>query len=132
MKRIVSLILALALTMSVALALTSCGGSGLSGSYEGKVEAEVAGISLGSFTVTYTFSGDSVEVSSKLSTAIGDITPKTVSGTYQLADTEDGGKTITFNFGDETADGVAESGVPFAFEKGDGYIKIAGITYNKV
>ena len=128
MKRTVSLMLAIVLTFGMLFSLASCGG-GISGSYQGKVDIMVA-----SYTVTYKFNGNNVEVVSEAEALGGlvEVKPQSISGTYTLGETENGTKTITFTFGDGEAKGAAEAGVALPFEQGDGYIKIAGIKYNKV
>ena len=80
MKKILSLTLACALILAMALTLVSCGG--LSGKYEG------TGITL----FDLKFSG------SKVTVIMGD---KELKGTYEIEEKDNGKKTISFDFVDE-------------------------------
>ena len=131
MKKIVSLALVCVLLVCSAFALASCMGNKLSGTYVKETSAFGA-----TLKVSYTFKGDSVEISSVVSSAIGTLNPTTVTGTYEIKETDDGKKTITFNFGDEeTPDGAEESGVALSFNEGrddnGSYIEIGGTKYTK-
>ena len=117
--------LAIVLTFGMLFSLASCG-CGISGSYKGEIDLKAV-----TYTVTYKFNGSNVDVEST-ATILGFEKSWTVAGTYTLGETENGTKTITFDFGGKSAEGAAEAGVALPFEQGDGYIKIAGIKYNKV
>ena len=116
MKKSMIKVMALSLVMVIMVSvLASCGA--LSGTYESKVEL------LGqSASVSYKFSGNKVEGTSK-TTLLGNINTETVKGTYKVD-----GDEITFNFDEEKAsfnDGT------YTFEKGEDYVKIAGVQYTK-
>ncbi len=111
MKRSVLNIASLVLIFALLLGLTACGG-GLKGTYT----------ALG---ITLTFKGDRFEATKGESSG---------SGTYRIEES-DGGDRIYFTF--EEGEGtyqsdfssilIAENGV--SFEKGEGYIRIAGIPF---
>lgn len=117
MKRILSVFLACVLLVGCVFALASCGNKP-SGAYEGKLEI------LGqSSTVTYDFGGSKVEITTK-TTILGTVNTESEECKYEINETDDGLE-ITFTYeDDETA--------TFTYEKGDDYIKIGGIQYNKV
>ena len=128
MKKIISTLLVCVLLVGSLLALGSCSKT-VSGTYEGEVELLFV-----KYTVSYKFSGNKVDISSALSSAIGSLDSTPVSATYQINETEEGDLTITFNYGDaDEVDGAAEGGIalPFAegIENGKKYISIAGIKY---
>lgn len=130
MKKIISTVLLCVLLVSSLFVLASC--NTISGTYAGTLDVGIA-----SYTVTYEFKGNDVTVSSKLSTVIGDLTPASVSGTYELGEDEEGNKTITFDYSSEDdVDGAEEEGVAVSFNQGsddDGkYIEIAGVKYYEV
>ena len=132
MKRIVSLTLTVVLVLGLIFTLASCGG-GISGTYEGKVDFEVAGMDIVEGSLTFNFDGNNVEISAaaKLLGILGGET-ESFKATYKLGEKEDGTKTITFDLGDaESIKGVIKTNVALPFEQGDGYIKIAGIKYTK-
>lgn len=113
MKKTFVKILALALALiTMTCFMVSCG-TRLSGKYS----AEVWGTG-----VTYEFKGDKVSITLKLAGFSGDATE----GRYEIKDDK-----ITFTF--ETNDTeVKKYEGSFDFEKGEDYIKIAGVKYNKV
>ena len=101
----------LALVMAVVVVtgvLASC--SSISGTYG---TGEVLGSG-----ATYEFKGSKVIITTKIFGF-----EKSFEGKYKIK-----GDTITFTFGDSEVDEYAGE---FSFEKGDGYIKIGGVKYNK-
>lgn len=118
MKKSMIKVMALSLVMVIMVGvLASCGG--LSGTYESKVEAFGQSVSS-----SYKFSGSKVEASTK-TTILGNINTETVKGTYKISDD---GTEITFDFEEEK--GAFHDGT-FTFEKGEDYVKIAGVQYTK-
>ena len=131
MKKVLSTILVCVLIVGSLLSLASCGNT-ISGTYEGEVNLFVA-----KYTVTYAFNGNSVEITSTVSSVGGSYTSDPVTATYEIKEDENGKKTITFDYGEaEAEEGMEEEGVAVSFvegeEEGVKYIKIAGIRYNKV
>ena len=132
MKKILSAVLVCVLMLSCALALASCAKI-VTGTYEHVYGSEAAG-----YKVTYAFSGTKVEVSRQLVSAIGSLNPTVKNGTYEIIESEDGSKTITFTWdsSENNEDGVAESGVSLSFSEGtkDGkaFIEIGGVEFVKV
>ena len=124
MKKIISLVLIL----TIVLSLASCGGGGISGTYSGTADIVIADA-----TMTFKFSGDSVEVSLEAKAFGGFVSfdTQTITGSYTLGEKDDGSKTICFDFDGDTIDGI-NADVNLPFEQGNDYIKIAGITYTKV
>lgn len=120
MKKILSVFLACVLLVGCICTLASCGKS-LSGAYE--AEVELFGQSA---STTYDFSGKKVEIITKTK-LLGSINTETVKGTYEIAEA-DGELEITIT---TEKDGEEVSNT-YTLEEGDGYIKIAGIQYNKV
>ena len=126
MKKIVSLALALCLIVGVMLSLTSCFGAIPSGTYtigNSKTEIEVKGskmtmkeeimgVEIG-FVLSYKVSGE--EITIKYEKAIYDGDSETIKGLIADMETE---------FAEEF-EGT------FDFEKGDGFFKMDGVTYNK-
>ncbi|MBQ8431420.1 MAG: hypothetical protein IJX28_00900 [Clostridia bacterium] len=95
----------------------------LSGDYEGEVNFVI-----GKASVTYSFSGSKVTVTSK-TTVLGNVNTTTYEGTYEIAENDDGTMEITLTI--ENGDDNVKSGT-YTLEEGEDYIKIAGIQYNKV
>ncbi len=122
MKKIVSMLLACILLVGTMLSLASCGNN-LSGKYEGEINIMVA-----SYNVSYEFKGSNVKVTRTVSSMFSDDESFVINGKYEIAENEDGKLEITFEY--ETEDDVINGGT-FPFEKGDGYIKISGIKYEK-
>lgn len=121
MKKVLSLVLAVAVLATLCLSLASCGKK-LSGKYSADV--------LGTGT-TMTFDGKNVKIGFTV-TLLGEIA--SVDATYKIK-----GDTITFEFADEeevsnsSAKKVIETlEEPVSFEEGDDYIKINGVKYEKV
>ena len=121
MKKVLSLVLAVAVLATLCLALASCGKK-LSGKYSADF--------LGTGT-TMTFDGKNVKIGFTV-TFVGEVA--SVDATYKIK-----GDTITFEFADE--DEVSNSSAkkviqsleePVSFEEGDGFIKINGVKYEKV
>ena len=123
MKRILSLVLAVALLCCCVFALTSCGNF-----LFGKYETEVAGV----YTKTYEFK-------LKEFTCVRTIGgfSHTATGTYEITEDDEGNTYISFTYGENAdEDAKEEEGVKLSFSKGteDGvkYIKIAGVKYTAV
>ena len=121
MKKILSLVLAVAVLATLCMTLASCGKK-----LSGKYSADVFGTG-----TTMTFDGKNVKIGFTV-TLLGEIA--SVDATYQIK-----GDEITFDFADE--DEVSNSDAkkvieslekPVSFEEGDGYIKINGVKYEKV
>ena len=110
MKKILSVVLACALLVGCLFTLASCGG--VSGSYTAEVEILGQGGS-----TTYDFHGSKVDIITKTK-ILGSVNTETVEASYKVSGDE---ITIKTESGENT----------YTFEKGDGYIKIAGIQYNK-
>lgn len=110
MKKILSVVLACALLVGCLFTLASCGG--VSGSYTAEVEILGQGGS-----TTYDFHGSKVDIITKTK-ILGNINTETVEASYKVNGDE---ITIKTDDGEKT----------YTFEQGDGYIKIAGIQYNK-
>ncbi len=114
MKKTITRVITLSLVaVMLCMALASCGG--LSGKYVYKVLGQEAGsFEFKGSKVTYTVLGQEIE------------------GTYEIKDDK-----ISFDFtGDDEDDSNLGSAIDsltgeVAFEKGDDYIKIAGIKYEK-
>lgn len=102
-----ALVLLIALLSTV---LVSCGG--ISGEYKASLLGQ---------SVSYTFKGSSVEIDITL---LGTVT--TYEGKYKVDDDK-----ITLTFDNEAEDAEKYEGT-YTFEKGEDYIKIAGIEYTKV
>ena len=120
MKRILSVILACALLVGCVFALASCGNKP-SGAYENKVEVFGQSVS-----TTYDFGGSKVEITVK-TTIAGSVNTETEEAKYKITETDDGLE-ITFI----TEEDGEEKTSTFTYEKGDDYIKIGGVQYNKV
>lgn len=103
--KVLALVMALVVVTGV---LASC--SSISGTY-GTDEILGSG-------ATYTFKGSKVTITTKI---LG--FEKSFEGSYKIKD-----GMITFTFENSEAD---EYSGEFSFEKGDGYIKIGGVKYNK-
>ena len=115
MKRTFVKVAALALAIiTLTCMLASCG-TRLSGTYSNEVEA--FGIKSGT---SYTFKGNKVTITMTL---VGQ--SEQIEGTYKI----DGDK-ITFEF-ENDSELLEEASGTVDFEKGDDYIKIAGIKYTK-
>ena len=115
MKRILSIVLALAVLATMCLAFASCGK--LSGTYKNN------GF-LGFAATELTFKGN------KITIEMGSVTAE---GTYKIKDNK-----ITIEIEDENEDAASWSDIlkifngEHDFEKGDDYIEIADRKYNKV
>ena len=110
MKKILSVVLACALLVGCLFTLASCGG--VSGSYS--AELSVLGQSA---STTYDFHGSKVDIITK-TTILGNINTETVEASYKVD-------------GDEIIITTGDKSNTYTFEKGDGYIKIAGVQYTK-
>ena len=121
MKKVLSLVLAVAVLATLCLTFASCGKK-----LSGKYSADVFGTG-----TTMTFDGKNVKIGFTV-TFVGEVA--SVDATYKIK-----GDTITFEFADE--DEVSNSSAkkviqsleePVSFEEGDGFIKINGVKYEKV
>ena len=123
MKNTMIKLLAVALVALMLVAtLVSCGKS-LSGAYSSKIEL------LGqSWDVTYTFKGSKVEAVSK-ATLLGKVTTEESVGKYEIIENADGSLEIEIDFEDENS--LFRDGT-YTLDKGEDYIKIGGVQYNKV
>lgn len=117
MKKLLCAVLLVAMVLSLA----ACGNK-LKGTYEAEIDAVVL-----KYTATYKFSGSKVEITKK-ATAFGNVSTNTFEGKYEITENDDGSMEITISLGSE--DDQIKSGT-YTFEEGKGYIKIAGIQYNK-
>ena len=120
MKKVLSLVLAVAVLATLCLTLASCGKK-----LSGKYSADVFGTG-----TTMTFDGNKVKIGFTV-TLIGEVA--SVDATYKIK-----GDKITFEFADEDevsndeAKKVIESlEEPASFEEGEDYIKINGVKYEK-
>jgi uncharacterized lipoprotein YehR (DUF1307 family) len=121
MKRILSIVLAVAVLATMCLSLAACGKK-----LSGKYSADVFGTG-----TTMTFDGKNVKIGFTV-TLLGEVA--SVDATYKIK-----GDTITFDFADEdevtnsNAKQVIESlEEAVSFEEGKDYIKINGVKYEKV
>lgn len=123
MKNTLIKLLSIALVALMLVAtLVSCGKS-LSGAYSSKIEL------LGqSWDVTYTFKGSKIEAVSK-ATLLGKVTTEEAFGEYEITENADGSLEIEIDFEDENS--LFRDGT-YTLEKGEDYIKIGGVQYNKV
>lgn len=110
------------LVVVMVLSLAACGKT-LKGTYEAEIDAFVL-----KYTATYEFSGSKVEVTKKTTTILGTVDTVNFSGTYEIAENDDGSMEITISL--ESEDDQIKSGT-YTFEEGEDYIKIAGVQYNK-
>lgn len=107
MKNIVRIAAVALVIVMLAATLASCGG--LSGTYEASVIGTGA---------TYTFKGSKVTIQAK---ALGSNVGDAIEGTYKIS-----GDQITI-----TIEGDSQYSGTFDFEKGEDYIKIGVVKYNK-
>ena len=115
MKKIISLALVCVLLVGAALALAACGKT-LSGKYSYEF--------LGVEAMSLDFSGN------KVSLVIASQEEQAIEGTYEISENDKGKTVISFDFGEE--DAADDFNGELAFEEGDGFIKIAGVKYEKV
>ena len=116
MKKIISTLLVCVLLLGCVLTLGSCDKI-LMGEYE--LDALVG-------SVKYEFKLTKVEITVE---ALGQDVAE-LEGTYKITENEKGETEITFTF--ENEEKAKEYAGTFSFEKGDGFIKIGGVKYNKV
>ena len=116
MKKIISTLLVCVLLLGCVLTLGSCDKI-LMGEY--KLDALVG-------EVTYEFKLNKVEISVE---ALGQDVAE-LEGTFKISKNDKGESEITFTF--ENEENAKEYAGTFSFEKGDDYIKIGGVKYNKV
>ena len=112
--KVIALVLVIATLTCV---FASCGKT-ISGTYK----AELGSTSVLGGSATYKFSGSKVTISVTAG-AFGFEKTTTFEGKYEINDDQ-----ITFTFEDSDA---GEYNGTQSFEKGDGYIKIGGVTYTK-
>ena len=121
MKKTLSAILVCVMLLGCVFTLASCGNKP-SGKYQAKLEI------LGqSTTTTYDFKMNKVIVTVE-SEVLGSINTETTEYKYKVNKKDDG--TLTIDLTGEV-DGEEKTNT-YTYEKGDDYIKIAGIQYNKV
>ena len=132
MKKIVSLALVCIMLLGSVLALSSCGKI-----VTGKYEADITAIGTG-VVITYEFSGlNKVTVTSKAKVIGFSSEPVVITGTYKIAEDEDGNSTITFDYDDDKeAEGAEKEGVAVPFGTGDDdgvkYVRIGGVKFKQV
>ncbi|MBQ7384252.1 MAG: hypothetical protein IJV72_05625 [Clostridia bacterium] len=122
MKKSVKVLALVMVALMLCMSLASCAKK-LSGSYKGEINVVLA-----SYEVVYEFKGDKVTVTRQIESLIGDSEPFVLEGTYEIIEDDDGELKIKFEY--EKDDDVIKGGT-FDFEEGDGYIKIAGVKYEK-
>lgn len=121
MKKTLSAILVCVMLLGCVFALASCGNKP-SGKYQAKLEI------LGqSTTTTYDFKMNKVIVTVETE-VLGNINTETSEYKYKVNKKDDG--TLTIDLTGEV-EGEEKTNT-YTYEKGDDYIKIAGIQYNKV
>ena len=121
MKKFLSVVLVCAMLFGCVISLASCGNKP-SGKYQNKVEL------LGqSVTTTYNFKLSKVIVTVETE-VLGSIDTEETEYKYKVNKKDDG--TLSIDFTGEV-DGE-EKTQTYTFEKGDDYIKIGGVQYNKV
>jgi len=121
MKKTLSAILVCVMLLGCVFTLASCGNKP-SGKYQAKLEI------LGqSTTTTYDFKMNKVIVTVETE-VLGNINTETSEYKYKVNKKDDG--TLTIDLTGEV-DGEDKTNT-YTYEKGDDYIKIAGIQYNKV
>ena len=113
MKKILSLVLALAFLATLCLTLASCGKK-LSGTY---VNNGFMG------DITYEFNGNKVTIT--VGTILGDVP---YSGKYKITKDKEKGMQITFTFEDSNA---SEYNKTYTFEETEDGIKLNGLLYKK-
>lgn len=122
MKKNILKIVALALVLVMGVAMLASCATKLSGSYSGELGGSLAGAK-----ATYKFSGSKVTLT-VTTTLLGNETSKAFEGTYEIIDNDDKSQSIKLTF---EGDGSTSYSGTKSFEKGDGYINIAGIKYTK-
>ena len=121
MKKTLSAILVCVMLLGCVFTLASCGNKP-SGKYQAKLEI------LGqSTTTTYDFKMNKVIVTVETE-VLGNINTETTEYKYKVNKKDDG--TLTIDLTGEV-EGEEKTNT-YTYEKGDDYIKIAGIQYNKV
>ena len=125
MKRILSLVLTVALLCFCVFTLASCGNAP-SGTYVGELKTEVLGFEVASVSATYEFSGKNFKLTYSGSVVGfgGSLDPQ--EGTYEIVKAEDGSLEIAFTLAGETE---ALPSIPYV--KGEDYIEIGGVKYTK-
>ncbi len=119
-KKVIKVTLA---AVILACALAACGKKEVpSGSYEAG-----SGFLGQTWNVTYTFKGSKVEASYEIK-LLGTVSTETAEGTYEIAETDDGGLEITFDFKEETD--YFDDGT-YDYAEGDGYIMVGGLKCTK-
>ncbi len=128
MKKTLALLLSVLLAAALLLSLAACG-SGPSGEY---VNDKTSGTPKSGAVTTYDFSGDEVTLTVAVYIA-GKETVTRYSGTYEIAEKEDGSFSISFDMKDASGEKAKAQSVTAAYvEAYDGsYIKIGEATYTK-
>lgn len=118
MKKFLSVVLACALLVGCVMIFASCG---LSGTYE----KEVAGTE-----VSFAFKGNKVTLVVDFPIIEKDLV---LNGTYELGEDEEGNKTITITYEDDSSDEAKKYGGTLSFaegtENGEKYVSIGGVRY---
>lgn len=96
----------------------------LSGTYTGEVN-----FGIGKASAEYKFSGSKVTITYE-GGLFGFSGSHELEGTYEINEKEDGSKTMTITISTDDSNASKFSGT-HSYEKGDGYIKLDGIQYNK-
>ena len=123
MKKTLRFIAVAMVAVMLCLTLASCGKT-ISGKYEAEID-----VLLASYTATYEFSGNKVEITKKSTTILGTVDTLTLNGTYEITEKDDGTMEITITL--ENDDDDIKSGT-YVFEEGENYIKIGLVKYDKV
>ena len=121
MKKTLSAILVCVMLLGCVFTLASCGNKP-SGTYQGKM-----GILGQSASVTYDFKMNKV-IKTVETEVFGNINTETTEYKYKINKKDDG--TLTIDLTGEV-DGEPKTNT-YAYEKGEDYIKIAGVQFNKV
>ncbi len=123
MKKTTFKLAAVMLAMLMMTCIFASCGKKLAGSYQSDATFLGQGMN-----VIYTFKGSKFEATNKI-TFLGKVTSDAVTGTYEIVENADGSMEITLDFDEET--GVFEDGT-YTFSEGEGFIKIAGVTYSQL
>lgn len=122
MKKALKIITFIMATLLVCTVFASCG-TVVIGKYTGQLGGNLIGTK-----ATYNFkAGGKVTITVSV-TLLGTVSSDSYDGTFRLAKADDGTQSITFTFTDSEA---TEYSGTYTFEKGDGYIKLGGVTYTK-
>ena len=131
MKKIISTILLCVLLCGSIFSLASCGNM-LMGTYSGEFDIGIA-----SSEVTLKFGLGKVTIENKTDTIITDSSTSTYEAKYKIAEDEDGNRTITFTYADDSEEfDFLPDGEALSFketsENDNEYLKIGIYTFKKV